>query len=899
MKRTNTSKKKNSRKKKTTAAAAPVTAAVETVEAAAAAETPAEAAEPKTAAKAETKTEVKAEAKVEPKKVEEPKAVVKAEAKAEPKKAEEPKAAAKAEVKVEPKKVEEAKAAVKAEEKAEPKKVEEPKAVVKAEVKAEPKKVEEPKAAVKAEVKAEPKKAEEPKAAVKAEAKAEPKKVEEPKAAVKAEVKAEPKKAEAPKAAVKAEVKAEPKKVEEPKVAVKAEVKAEPKKVEEPKATAKPAKKTTRKSSVVKKATEAAAKTVETAKKAAADAAKKAAEAAEAAAAKAAKAADDEFYYRMEKRNDELRWLYMEMYGNDSMYAELCDNLHRFYVERNRDLKAMDIERENNPNWYKSNDMLGMMLYIDNFAGNIKGVESKLDYLEKSNVNYIHLMPFLDTVPGKSDGGYAVKDFRKVREDLGTMEDLEHLTAACHKKNMNVCMDFVMNHTSEDHEWARRARAGEGEYMSRYFFFDNAQIPDQFESTVPQVFPRNAPGNFTWLPDIGHYVMTTFYPYQWDLNYLNPRVFNEMMYNFLFLANKGIDVIRIDAVPYIWKELGTQCRNLRRVHTIVRMMRIIGEIVCPSVLLLGEVVMEPEKVVPYFGTVEKPECHMLYNVTTMATTWHTVATRDVSLLKRQLDIVAGLPKEYVFLNYLRCHDDIGWGLDYDFLKARGQEEVPHKKFLNDYFQGFTENSKSRGELYEYDPVTQDARFCATTASMCGVEKAGFEQNEAEMAKAIDLDVMLHAYMFTQSGIPVIYSGDEIGQVNDYTYKNDPNKAHDSRYIHRGAMRWDLAENIENPDSVEGRIFNRLSQLEQLRKTEKVFMTNADMWTVETYDPSILCIGRYYEGEKMFGLFNFSEYDKTAWINETDGMYENMLTGEVRKAAGVDIPGYGFCWLKKL
>lgn len=791
MKRTNTSKKKNSRKKKTTAAAAPVTAAVETVEAAAAAETPAEAAEPKTAAKAETKTEVKAEAKVEPKKVEEPKAVVKAEAKAEPKKAEEPKAAAKAEVKV------------------------------------------------------------------------------------------------------------EPKKVEEPKAAVKAEAKAEPKKVEEPKATVKAAKKTTRKSSVVKKATEAAAKTVETAKKAAADAAKKAAEAAEAAAAKAAKAADDEFYYRMEKRNDELRWLYMEMYGNDSMYAELCDNLHRFYVERNRDLKAMDIERENNPNWYKSNDMLGMMLYIDNFAGNIKGVESKLDYLEKSNVNYIHLMPFLDTVPGKSDGGYAVKDFRKVREDLGTMEDLEHLTAACHKKNMNVCMDFVMNHTSEDHEWARRARAGEGEYMSRYFFFDNAQIPDQFESTVPQVFPRNAPGNFTWLPDIGHYVMTTFYPYQWDLNYLNPRVFNEMMYNFLFLANKGIDVIRIDAVPYIWKELGTQCRNLRRVHTIVRMMRIIGEIVCPSVLLLGEVVMEPEKVVPYFGTVEKPECHMLYNVTTMATTWHTVATRDVSLLKRQLDIVAGLPKEYVFLNYLRCHDDIGWGLDYDFLKARGQEEVPHKKFLNDYFQGFTENSKSRGELYEYDPVTQDARFCATTASMCGVEKAGFEQNEAEMAKAIDLDVMLHAYMFTQSGIPVIYSGDEIGQVNDYTYKNDPNKAHDSRYIHRGAMRWDLAENIENPDSVEGRIFNRLSQLEQLRKTEKVFMTNADMWTVETYDPSILCIGRYYEGEKMFGLFNFSEYDKTAWINETDGMYENMLTGEVRKAAGVDIPGYGFCWLKKL
>ena len=274
------------------------------------------------------------------------------------------------------------------------------------------------------------------------------------------------------------------------------------------------------------------------------------------------------------------------------MFAELCDNLYRFYEARNDDLKERDSKREECPDWYKQNDMLGMMFYIDNFAGNMKGVESKLEYLEKSNVNYIHLMPFLDTVEGRSDGGYAVADFRKVQEKLGTMEDLESLTAACHKKDMNVCMDFVMNHTSEDHEWAKKARQGNGEYMSRYFFFDNYSIPAEYEKTVPQVFPTTAPGNFTWLEDAEHFVMTSFYPYQWDLNYKNPRVFNEMMYNFLFLANKGIDIIRIDAVPYIWKELNTQCRNLPQVHTIVRIMRIISEIVCPSVLLLGEVVME-------------------------------------------------------------------------------------------------------------------------------------------------------------------------------------------------------------------------------------------------------------------------------------------------------------------
>ncbi len=610
-----------------------------------------------------------------------------------------------------------------------------------------------------------------------------------------------------------------------------------------------------------------------------------------------ADAAKKTYENRFQKHFDELRWLYMELYDNGSMFAELCDKMEVFYQERNKTLKAQDKKREAHPDWYKRNDMLGMMFYIDNFAGNMKGVQSKLDYIEQCNVNYIHLMPFLETPKGRSDGGYAVSDFRKVQRELGTMEDLADLTEACHKKGVNVCMDFVMNHTSEDHEWAKKARQGDGEYMSRYFFFDNSYIPSLYEQTVPQVFPTTAPGNFTWLAEEGKFVMTTFYPYQWDLNYKNPRVFNEMMYNFLYLANQGIDIIRIDAVPYIWKELNTSCRNLPQVHTIVRMMRMIGEIVCPGILLLGEVVMEPEKVVPYFGTVEKPECHMLYNVTTMATTWHTVATRDVRLLKKQLDIVNSLPKDYVFLNYLRCHDDIGWGLDYGTLMTEGIGERSHKKYLNDYFQGYAGDSNS--ELYNSDPVSGDARFCGTTASMCGVEKAGFEQDEKAMEKAVRMDITLHAYMFMQSGIPVLYGGDEIGQVNDYTYKEDPDKAADSRYIHRGAMNWKQVENISKPDTVEAKIFHGLERLEKIRKEEKVFMSTADTWTIETWDSSVLCIGRYLDGEKIIGLFNFSEFDKTAWINETDGDYVDLVSGEKRKAAGVDIPGYGFYYLKKV
>ena len=604
------------------------------------------------------------------------------------------------------------------------------------------------------------------------------------------------------------------------------------------------------------------------------------------------------FAQRMEKHQDELRWLYMELYGNDAMYAELCEQMHDYYLKRSTELKKRDIKKEKNPDWFKEKEMLGMMLYIDNFAGNLKGVEKKLAYLKECNVNCLHLMPFLDTPKGKSDGGYAVADFRKVRPDLGTMKDLARLTEKCHENGMNVCMDFVMNHTSEEHEWAKRARAGEGEYMSRYFFYDNGDIPARYEETVPQVFPTTAPGNFTWLPEIGHYVLTTFYPYQWDLNYRNPRVFNEMMYNFLFLANQGMDIIRIDAVPYIWKELGTSCRNLKEVHTIVRMMRMIAEIVCPSVILLGEVVMEPEKVVPYFGTVEKPECHMLYNVTTMATTWNTVATRDARLLRQQMDIINRLPKDYVFLNYLRCHDDIGWGLDYGWLGQFGINEVAHKKYLSDFFTGKYENSFARGELYNADPASGDARQCGTTASLCGIEKAAYEKDEEATKRAIRYDLTLHAYMLTQSGIPVIYSGDEIGQENDYTYHEDPKKWGDSRYLHRGDFQWDKAELRHTKGTIPGEMFEGLSKLETIRKSHPVFESTADCRTVDTWDDSILGLIKEKNGEKLVALFNFSEYDKVAWINEEDGMYEDLISGRQMEARGVQIPAFGCYWLLK-
>ena len=601
------------------------------------------------------------------------------------------------------------------------------------------------------------------------------------------------------------------------------------------------------------------------------------------------------FKDRLNKHYDELKYLYDELFHDEQAFDHFCKILYEYYDQRSSMLKKLDETRENNPDWYQGHELLGMLMYTNAFAGNLKGVKKHLDYIQECGVNYLHLMPLLESPEGKSDGGYAVSDFRKVQPALGTMDDLLDLTNECHKKGLSVCLDFVMNHTSEEHEWAKRARNGEKEYQDRYFFYDNWDIPQEYEKTVPQVFPQTAPGNFTWNEETQKVVMTTFYPYQWDLNYANPIVFNDMTANMLNLCNHGIDIIRLDAVPYIWKELKTTCRNLPQVHTLVRIMRMASEIVCPGTLLLGEVVMEPSKVVPYFGTVEKPECHMLYNVTTMASTWHTVATRDVRLLKHQLETVFALPNQYTFLNYLRCHDDIGWGLEYDYLKQFDIEEVAHKKYLNDYLTGKGYGSDARGELYNDDPKLGDARLVGMTASLVGMEPAIEENDKTKLQRALNYDIMLHAFLYTQSGIPVLYSGDEIGQINDWSYHDDPLKNDDSRYLHRGDLIWEDVEKRHDLNTRQGKFYTALSKLTQIRSKYKVFDSNADTWIVETYNDHILGIGRYYEGQKLIALFNFSENDETAWINE-DEDYIDLLTKQPREAKAVGIPAQSFAWL---
>ena len=587
------------------------------------------------------------------------------------------------------------------------------------------------------------------------------------------------------------------------------------------------------------------------------------------------------FQERLDKHIEELRELYLGLYDDEHAFEYFLGQLKKSYTARKQSLRKLDEKREADPGFYNSNKMLGMMLYTENFGGDLNGVREKLPYLKECGVNYLHLMPLLDSPEGKSDGGYAVSDFRKVRPDLGTMDDLEELTGACHRRGMMVCLDFVMNHTSEEHEWAKAARSGDIGAQQRYFFYDDWDIPNAYSKTLPEVFPETAPGNYTYLEDCNKIVMTSFYPFQWDLNYANPMVFNDMTDNLMYLANRGVDVVRLDAVPYIWKSLGTNCRNLPEVHVLVRMMNLACRIVCPGVILLGEVVMEPKEVVPYFGTPEKPECDMLYNVTTMCTIWHTLATRDVKL---------------------RCHDDIGWGLDYGYLGWFGITEAPHKKYLNDYFTGRWPGSPARGELYNDSEVLRDARLCGTTASLCGIEAAIYERNENALVLGVAADIMLHALMFTLKGIPVLYSGDEIGMLNDYSYHEDPKKADDSRFIHRGKFDWELSEERNTEGTVQNTVFSRLSELEEIRKFNDVFRSDGDMFSVNTGSDQILGIGRSYGGKTLLGLFNFTpDYSKAvienaAWDDLTEP--DREFTQGEGSMTEYWLEPYGFRWLLK-
>lgn len=606
------------------------------------------------------------------------------------------------------------------------------------------------------------------------------------------------------------------------------------------------------------------------------------------------------FDERLTQNEEELKRLYSSLYGNLESFDQLKTVLKNRYVQRDQKLKDLDIQRLSNPDWYLSNDMMGITMYTELFAGSLEGLEAKLDYLSELGISYVHLMPLLKMPHPKNDGGYAVDSFTEIDPKFGSNEDLVNLTDAMRKRGMSLCMDFVMNHTSDTHPWALKAKQGDKEYQKRYFFYDDRRVPDSYDAITPQVFPETAPGNFTFDKQTNKWVLTTFYPYQWDINYKNHDVLIDIIDSMLSLANLGVEIFRLDAVPYIWKKLGTNSRNLPQVHFIVRMIRIAMEIVCPSVILKGEVVMAPKELAAYFGSPEHPECHLLYNAATMSNFWDSLASQDVRLLKSQVNSILSLPPHCHFVNYLRCHDDVGWAMDDEVERSLGMDPIEHKKFVYHFFEGTFQGSYSRGTLYNYDPITEDARSCGTSASFCGIEVALNENDPDKMNVAIQRDLMLHATMFSIDGFPLLSSGDEIAQLNDYSYITDPDRKDDSRNIHRSKFDDESAKKRHKRGTYQQRVYSGIKRLIDRRMDSPCFQENTYVTTWDTSNNKVFLIRRTHGDDELLCFSSFSDYEETVRTNCLVGTYRDLFTGrEVVPGWGFKMKPHEYLWCKKI
>ena len=553
---------------------------------------------------------------------------------------------------------------------------------------------------------------------------------------------------------------------------------------------------------------------------------------------------------------------YYDIYGKnentDLRYNQLLDIIQK--AKTDRPLWLVEQVKSGN-DWYLSEKMVGMMLYVDRFCNDLYEMEKKIDYFVELGITYVHFMPLLKSREGNNDGGYAVSDYLNVEPRLGNMKQLQKVVKMFKQKGIRTCIDFVLNHTAKEHIWAQECKKGNKDFENMYFMFDDDTIPKEYEKTMTEIFPEVAPKNFTYYDDIKKYVMTRFYEFQWDLNYANPQVFNKIVEVLLTLANKGIDIFRLDAIPYMWKEVGTNCMNHTNVHKLLKMMYSIIQDVCPSVVFLGEAIIEPKEIVKYFGDAEQKECNVMYNASLMVLLWNSIATRDVRLMERSLSKKYDVPKDAVWINYARCHDDIGWGFEQDILRQIGFDPEAHKQFMIQFMLGKYPGSFSIGELYEFNPVTLDARNSGTFASMCGLKQALNEKHQYKIELAIKRILLLNSIIISYTGIPLLYSGDEIGQLNDWSYKTHKDIAGDSRWLHRGNMNWKAAENRFDISTIESKIFYGIKKMIDIRKNCAFFRSDIQSIPIDMGNKAVF---GFHKEDKMIMLANFSEQEQ--WVD---------------------------------
>lgn len=606
------------------------------------------------------------------------------------------------------------------------------------------------------------------------------------------------------------------------------------------------------------------------------------------------------------------RWPAVE-HGLSVLYPEAIDLPGRVLAAVERHVEARpgalferDLRREAEPDWFQRPDMVGYVAYADLFAGDLDGVGRHLDHLERLGVTYLHLMPLLRPREGINDGGYAVAAYDQVDPRLGTMDDLRRLAGHLHERDLNLCVDLVVNHTAAEHPWALAARAGDERYRRYYRFFPDRTMPDRYERTLREVFPTFAPGNFTWLDDAQHWVWTTFHDFQWDLDWSNPDVFVEMLEVMLHLADVGVDVLRLDAVPFMWKREGTSCENLPEVHVLLRTLRAVMAIAAPATIFKAEAIVPPDDLTPYLGAGDPPhhECDLAYHNQLMVLLWSSLATGEAQLMTRSLQRVAPIPSHAAWVTYVRCHDDIGWAITDENAASVGWGGFEHRNFLNAFYSGEFPDSFARGEIFQFNPLTGDGRISGTAASLCGIESALARADDVALDLACRRLELVYAVVYAFGGVPLLYMGDELGLLNDHGYRADPDRRDDNRWLHRPRMDWSAVARSTGCTTLEHRLMTMFGSLAADRAASAAMHGGATLDVLDPGDPALLAFTRRHpERGTVTMVANFGRearrFDLTGLA--TDGfdparLDTVRLSGARRTGASLDLDPSGYVWL---
>ena len=617
------------------------------------------------------------------------------------------------------------------------------------------------------------------------------------------------------------------------------------------------------------------------------------------------------FYTRLGANFYAIYSLFHRLYGKRDDFqvqlVRLVETLARRYIERSKPLRTSDLEREENFTWFLSQQWVGMALYCDRFADDLNGLRGKLPYLQELGINFLHIMPILDCPADKSDGGYAVRDYFKIDPKFGTNEDLIELAATLKSRDMLLALDVVVNHTSDEHEWAKKARAGEQKYQDYYYVFPDETVPKMYEETMPEIFPDTSPGNFTWNKEMGRYVMTVFNSYQWDLNYSNPAVLIEMINIILFWANKGADILRLDAVAFLWKKMGSTSQNEREAHLLLQLMKDCCQVTAPGVLFIAEAIVAPSEIAKYFGedAINAKECEIAYNATMMALLWSAVATKNATLLNLGIRNLPTKLARATWLNYVRCHDDIGLGFDDNDVRLAGYEPAEHRHFLNAYFTGRFPGSPARGLPFGENLKTGDMRISGALASLVGLEVAIQTGDSEALESSIRLILLLHSVILSFGGLPLLYYGDAIGMLNSLQYLEDPFKRNDSRWAHRSSFDWEKAQRRFEQGSVEQRIFFPIKKLIAIRKETDAFADLDNRQLISCDNTNLLVFSRTDQHGSVLVVCNFKDQDELLSVGNVVSqgffqhgrMYDLVSSTFIESVSEqISIPSLSFYWL---